>query len=145
MRLGVIDVLFGIGCIAVGAALGQWLAPDLPASLGLLAETVAGVSVYFALVYPFYRSFRLLPIILPRCPCCAKNQQGFDILGGHFPRIAFRCVTCNGEFAVWLNGTPGDQETWEKPVLALKWPYALGRYRRMPPETGAAPENQPPP
>jgi hypothetical protein len=31
---------------------------------------------------------------------------------------------------VWLNGKPGDQETQDKPVLALTWPYASA-YTRL--------------
>jgi hypothetical protein len=59
-------------------------------------------------------------MILPRCPFCRNFQHGFHILGGQYPRVTFRCPTCNGEFVIWHNGKPGDQETWEKPVLALK-------------------------
>jgi hypothetical protein len=96
--------------------------------------------MYFALIYPFYRGFKLFPMILPQCPCCGRFQEGFHILGGNWPRIIFRCPTCDGAFVIWHNGKPSDQETWEKPVLALKWPYAFGIYKRArKPEPGTAP------
>lgn len=128
MRFGLIDLLFAIACIATGMVLGHVVALELPASLRAFAGPVAGAGVYSLLVYPFYRALRLFPMILPRCPCCAKFQNGFHILGGQYPRITFRCPTCNGEFVIWHNGNPGEEETWDRPVLALRWPYALGRY-----------------
>jgi len=91
------------------------------------------------------RGFRLPPMILPRCPCCRSGRDNsFDIIGGPWPRITFRCWKCNGEFVIWFNGKRGDQETWEKPVLALKWPYAWGIYKRENiPEPNAAPNRGP--
>jgi len=86
--------------------------------------------MYLALIYPFYRGLKLFPMILPRCPCCGRFQYGFHILGGRWPQISFRCPMCDGEFVIWHNGKPSDQETWEKPVLALKGPYAFGIYKR---------------
>ena len=145
MRFGLIDLLIAIGCMSIGMVLGQVVAPDLPASLRRLAGPVAGGCLYLLLVYPVYRGLRLFPMILPRCPCCAKFQQGFHILGGQYPRITFRCPSCQGEFVIWHNGKPSDQETWERPVLALKWPYALGRYCRIQKaEDGAGPKILPP-
>ena len=144
MRFGLIDLLFAIACITIGMVLGQTVAPGLPASVRPVAGPVAGVCIYLALVYPFYRGLRLFPMILPRCPCCRNFQRGFHILGGQYPRVTFRCPTCNGEFVIWHNGKPDDQENWEKPVLALKWPYALGRYRRIQtPEPEAAGNSRP--
>ena len=130
MRLGLIDLLFAVACIAIGVMLGP-AATGLPAPIRPFAGPVAGIGIYLALVYPLYRGLRWLPIIIPRCPCCRTIPHGFDILGGSWPRVIFRCPLCNGEFVVWYNGTPDDQETWERPVLALKWPYAFGRYRRL--------------
>jgi len=131
MRFGLIDLLFAIACIAIGMVLGQRVASGLPTVLRAFAGAGAGVGLYLVLIYPLYRGLRLLPMILPRCPCCRSFQHGFHILGGSWPRINFRCPSCAGEFVVWYNGSPDDQETWDKPVLALKWPYALGRYRRL--------------
>ena len=131
MRLGLIDLLFWVACFAAGMVLGQAAASDLPTQLRSFAGPVAGVCIYLVLVYPLYRGLRLIPIIFPRCPCCRSFQRGFDILGGLWPRISYRCPSCNGEFVIWHNGRPDKEETWEKPVLALKWPYALGTYWRQ--------------
>lgn len=131
MRFSLLDLLFPVGCIGIGAAVGASFASGLPANGRLFAGAVIGIGLYLALIYPVYRGLKLFPMILPRCPCCASFQDGFHILGGTYPRITFRCPTCNGEFVVWHNGKPGDEETWEHPVLALKWPYALGRYQTM--------------
>jgi hypothetical protein len=131
MRFGLIDLLFAIVCIAIGDVLGQAIASYLPTGVRTVAGPVTGMGIYLLLIYPFYRALKLFPMILPRCPCCGAFQHGFHILGGSWPRIGFRCPSCNGEFVIWHNGAPGDEETWEKPVLALKWPYALGRYRRL--------------
>jgi hypothetical protein len=145
MRYGLIDLLFLIACMATGMALGPAIVPDLPTPVRALAGPVSVVCLYLLLVYPFYRGLRLLPMILPRCPCCQAFQSGFHILSGPYPRITLRCPTCNGEFVIWYNGRPGGQETWEKPVLALKWPYALGRYCRLQkPEPDAPPNSRPP-
>src|SRR5205814_9002357 len=90
MRFGLIDLLFASGCIAIGMIVGQLLASGLPSSFRPIAGPVAGVGLYLAFVYPFYRCLKLFPMILPRCPCCANFQHGFHILGGHYPRITFR-------------------------------------------------------
>ena len=129
MRFGLIDLLFAIACITVGTVLGQSIALGLPAHFRAVAGSLAGIGIYLTLVYPFYRGLKLFPLILPRCPCCGNSQDGFHVNGEHWPRISFQCPSCNGEFVVWHNGKPGTQETWEQPVLVLKWPYALGRYR----------------
>ena len=86
--------------------------------------------MYLALMYPFYRALKLFPIITPRCPCCGSFQDGYHIVHDNWPRISFRCPTCDGEFVIWYNGKPSAQETWEQPVLVLKWPYAFGIYKR---------------
>lgn len=131
MRYDFIDLLFAMACIGIGGAIAMPLASGLPANLRPVAGFVIGICLYLALVYPVYRGLKRFPMILPRCPCCANHQLGFHILAGQFPRITFRCPTCNGEFVVWLNGQPGEAETWEHPVLALKWPYAFGKYHTM--------------
>ena len=141
MRFNLIDVLFMDGCIIIGTIAGALLTSHRQGPLRLVAMGLGSVCVYVALVYPFYRGFRCYQMLLPRCPCCRRrDQKGFHICG-NWPRIIFRCPLCDGEFVVWHNGKPGDEETWEKPVLALKWPYALGRYKRVKkPETEAAPK-----
>ena len=144
MRIGLIDQLFMIATIVIGALLGRLLAPHVSQPLQLLVQALCVASLYLALMYPFYRGLKLVPMILPRCPCCGNFQKGFYFLEVQWPRITFRCPSCNGEFVIWHNGTPGDQETWEKPVLALKWPYALGTYKRMSkPDPGDAPPARP--
>ena len=80
MRLGLIDLLFAIGCVAIGMVAGQLVASELPAGFRPIAGPVAGICLYLALIYPFYRGLKLLPVIFPRCPCCASFQQGFHIL-----------------------------------------------------------------
>jgi len=131
MRFSLIDLLIAIVLIAIGAVLGRSLASDLPAYLRPIAEPFFGICVYLALIYPIYRRFRLFPIVLPLCPCCGNFQNGFHIIHGGWPHVTFRCTSFNGEFIIWYNGKPSDQETWDKPILALKWPYAFGRYKRM--------------
>ena len=132
------DLFFAIVCIALGMVVGL-LSSHLPRYSRPVAGPLGGLFVYLALMYPFYRGLKLFPVMTPRCPCCGRFQDGFHILSGDWPRLSFRCPTCDGEFVIWYNGKPGDQETWEKPVLALKWPYAFGRYKRAKkPEPGAA-------
>ena len=131
MRFGLIDLLFAIASIAIGAVLGRLLVTELPAQLQPIAGTLGGICIYLALIYPFYRGLKLFPMVLPRCPCCGSFQRGFHVLGIVWPRINFRCPTGNGDFVIWHNGKPGAQETWEKPVLVLKWPYAFGIYHRI--------------
>jgi hypothetical protein len=126
-----IDLLFVVACIAIGAPLGRFLASGLPEDFRSGAGLVGAVGTYLVLVYPFYRGLRRFPMVHPRCPCCRQFQPGFHILAAAWPRVVFQCPSCKGEFVIWHNGKPGDQETWETPVLALKWPYAFGIYRRM--------------
>ena len=131
MGFNTFDLIFLIASIAIGAMLGQFLASDLPAHFRAIAKAFGAISVYVVLIYPVYRGLRRFPMVHPRCPCCGEFQPGFHVLGGGWPRINFRCPSCNGEFVIWHNGKPGEQETWDKPVLALKWPYAFGIYKRM--------------
>jgi hypothetical protein len=156
MRFGLIDVLFTQACLGIGVGLACLLVLPLPGSVRgvgvLLGGPCIGLCLYLALIYPFYTRLRLYPMVLPRCPCCGnwpgghrrgtigeeqRDRDGFYVRG-EWPRITFLCANCEGEFIVWQNGKPSDQEPWEKPVLALKWPYALGRYKRAKaPESGA--------
>ena len=130
MRWGLIDMLILVFSIAIGAFLGHFGEPFLPQALRPAATVVGAVAVYLAIVYPIYRGFKLLPMILPRCPCCKQFQQGFHFTQA-WPRITYRCPTGRGEFVIWHTGKPTAEETWDKPVLALKWPYALGTYKRL--------------
>jgi hypothetical protein len=140
MRFNLIDVLFMVVCLTIGTIVGLSLSSHLPGYLRPVAPPLGGLCLYLALIYPFYRGLKLYPMILPRCPCCRTFQDGFHFEDGGWPRIRFRCPTCNGEFVIWHNGKPSDQETWETPVLALKWPYALGIYiRAKRPKSRAAP------
>jgi hypothetical protein len=144
MRFGLTDLLFVIACNGVGIGVGLNLASGIPSPVRIVAALLVGLCVYLVLVYPFYRGFRLVPLVLPRCPCCRNNRDSFQILGGPWPRINLRCSKCEGEFVVWLNGKPGARETWAKPVLALKWPYAYGIYKRENnPAPNAAPDHGP--
>jgi hypothetical protein len=135
MRYGLIDLLMAIAIIGVGAGVGVILVPGSP---GFVAGAFIGVCAYLAALCPIYRKFRLLPMILPRCPCCGKFQNGYHFTPD-WPRVTYRCPSCNGAFVIWHNGEPGAEEPWDKPVLALKWPYAFGRFKRM-----ERPEQPPP-
>ena len=128
MRYGMIDLLFAVACLSAGMIIGSHFTSFLPKGFRTVVAISAGLGVYLTLIYPFYRGLRLFPMILPRCPCCRTFQPAFRILGGEYPCIRFECPGCNGEFIIWFNGQAGDQEDWERPVLVLKWPYALGRY-----------------
>ena len=130
MRFGLIDLLIAIFFTTVGTVVTQLLGSIYPFYLTWIAVPVCAVGLYLAVLAPIYRRFRLFPMILPRCPCCGKFQNGFHFTQG-WPRVGYRCPTCKGEFVIWHNGKPGDSETWERPVLALKWPYAYGRYVRV--------------
>jgi hypothetical protein len=130
MRFSVIDLLFGVACFALGSMARALLWPG-PASFRQVAGWLSGIGVYLALIYPVYRGLKLFPMVLPRCACCRSFQDGFHTQADQWPRVSFLCPTCNSEFVVWHNGKPGDKETWDKPVLVLKWPYAFGRYKRV--------------
>ncbi len=90
----------------------------------------AAVPVYIALIPFVYRKFGLSPMLLPRCACCGQWGEGFHVLS-NWPRITCRCFKCEGEFVVWFDGKVGRDETWEAPVLVLKWPYLFGPYRKV--------------
>ena len=132
MRYGLIDLFFMCACTATGLVGGMILTADFSPRVRVVVGIAGALCLYLVLIYPFYRGLRLLPMILPRCPCCRSGRDNsFDSIGGPWPRVTLRCCKCNGEFIVWLDGKAGDQETWEKPVLTLKWPYAWGIYRRV--------------
>jgi hypothetical protein len=130
MRFGLIDLLIAVFFAAVGVVAAELLGRMFPFYLTPLAVALCAICLYVAVLAPIYRTFRLFPMILPRCPCCEKFQSGFHFTQG-WPRVVYRCPTCKGEFVIWHNGRPGGGETWERPVLALKWPYAFGRYKRI--------------
>jgi hypothetical protein len=133
MRYGLLDLLFAVFCSGFGAMVSiSFIHKRLPSSptLTMLLAYACGIGIYLALVYPVYRGLKLFPLVLPKCPFCG-GRDGYLTNCEYWPRVNFQCTTCNGEFAVWHNGKPGLRETWEKPVLALKWPYALGRYCTM--------------
>jgi hypothetical protein len=130
MRLGLIDVLIFVVLSGVGAGLAplprhffHWY----PAGIAVLI----GAVIPYIIIAPFlYRRFRFLPMLLPRCPCCGKRPDKYDLAPNVYPRIPMRCTNCNGVFVCWFNGKPTSEETWETPVLTLNWPYLFGRYKR---------------
>ena len=130
MRFGLIDLLIAIFFTTLGSVATQLLGRKFPSPLTWIGVPICAAGLYLAVLPPIYRKFRLFPMILPRCPCCGKFQEGFYFTHG-WPRVAYRCPTCKGEFVIWHNGEPGNDETWDTPVLVLKWPYAFGRYRRV--------------
>jgi hypothetical protein len=117
----------------------QLLAGMFPPFLTETAGCVFGFLLYLAVAAPIYRTFRWRPMIHPRCQCCRNFQAGFYYTGT-WPRIVYKCPTCTGEFIIWFNGKVGNTETWDKPVLALKWPYVLGRYKKMNKPTASDPK-----
>jgi hypothetical protein len=131
MRLALPDLLFAIASFGMGTGVCRLLGTESGSLHQICGGMFLGLIIYLVLIYPVYRGFKLFPMILPRCPCCGNFQQGFHVRGDDWPRISFRCPTCSGEFVVWHNGKPSPDESWDHPVLALKWPYALGRYKRM--------------
>ncbi len=130
MRFGLIDLLIAIFFTTVGTVVTQLLGRIYPSYLTRIVVPACVVNLYLTVLAPIYRRFRLFPMILPRCPCCGNFQKGFHFTQG-WPRVVFRCPTCKGEFVIWHNGKPGDDETWDRPVMVLKWPYAFGRYKRV--------------
>jgi hypothetical protein len=127
MRFGLIDLLIAIGLASVGVVAARFL---FPVRLYPVAVPLCAAGVYLAAVAPLYRRLHLLPLILPRCPCCTKFQSGFSFVPDA-QRVVCRCPTCRGEFVIWFDGQVGPAETWDRPVLVLKWPYAWGRYKRV--------------
>lgn len=130
MGFDLIDVLFMWVSTWTGIVLGAFLSSPLPPRYRLVAMIAGALGMYLALMYPFYTRFGRLPMVHPRCPCCGHWGDGFHVQGV-WPRGIFRCPNCDGEFVVWLNGKRGAEETWERPVLVLKWPYAIGTYWRV--------------
>jgi hypothetical protein len=141
MRFGLIDLLIAIFFGSIGAVPAELLYHMFPSYLTAAAIPVCAVCLYLAVAAPIYRKLRFKPLLLPSCPCCGKSQDGFHFIPG-WPRVPFRCPTCKGEFAIWLDGEVGDGETWETPVLVLKWPYVLGRYKKMNKPTAIDPKQE---
>ena len=127
MRYTLIDGLIPVGFFFIGLI----IAPSFLLHYPLVYMSImVAVVLYIALAAFIYRKFRLLPMILPRCACCGQWGEGFDVLN-NWPRITCRCWKCDGEFVVWFDGKVGSDETWEAPVLVLKWPYVFGPYRKV--------------
>jgi hypothetical protein len=141
--MSLIDLLIGIALGSIGAVvtlvaaeviLGHVLAQMLPAD-GVkiteeIAAMVAGACCCLAFAAPVYRRLHFFPMLFPRCPLCKKRPDHLHH-SGEWPRLRCGCSECHGEFVIWLNGRPSDKETWDAPVLALKWPYVFGRYQRV--------------
>ncbi len=128
MRLTLIDGMIPVVWFLFTIGLAPSFLPHYPPVFMLVMFAVV---VYYLAVAPFvYRKFRLLPMLLPRCACCGKWGEGLHVLW-NWPRIRYRCDGCEGEFVVWHDGKVGSDETWETPVLVLKWPYVFGPYRKM--------------
>jgi hypothetical protein len=116
-----------VGIGFVGGIIAPSFLPHYPPVFMLFAV----VLVYYLALAPFvYRKFGLPPMLLPRCACCGQWGEGFHVLW-NWPRIRYRCNECDGEFVVWHDGEVGSDETWEGPVLVLKWPYVFGPYRKV--------------
>ena len=129
MRLTLTDLIIPVVWFSamVGFVAPSFI-PHYPlVSMLVLVATIPG---YVALAPFVYRRFGLLPMLLPRCACCGKWGEGFHVLSS-WPRIIYRCGGCDGEFVVWHDGKVGSDETWQSPVLVLKWPYLFGPYRKV--------------
>jgi hypothetical protein len=142
------DMLIVMACTVTGILLGLWLVRHLhhvPAGLRLIVFLLvcppfSGLWLYLALVCPIYRALKFRPLLLPKCPCCGVRRVSYDILSRGWPSSTLQCPGCKGEFRVWFNGKPGKEETWERPVLTLNWPYIFGRYNIVQkPKRSAAP------
>jgi hypothetical protein len=131
MRFTLIDLLIPILLFGIGSALLPiQLNKIFPESISFFVSILMLVCIYLIFLPIVYRGFKLFPMWLPRCPCCNKHRNGFHFKG-EWPRFIFKCPSCGGEFIVWTNSSPNSDETYEKPVLSLKWPYAFGRYIRV--------------
>jgi hypothetical protein len=130
MRLGLLDLLFVVVSVSLGALLGRFFGGYLPVSMRLPAMLLCGIGMYASLICPFYCHLRLFPMILPRCPCCGYLPAGYHV-EGCWPRIYCRCHNCQKEFLLWMNGHVDEPEPESVPVLVLRWPYAFGRYIRV--------------
>ena len=128
MRLTLIDLIIPV--VWFGVTIG-FIAPSFLPHYPLVSilVLVAVVPGYVALIAFVHRKFGLLPMLLPRCACCRQRGEGFHVLTD-WPRVTYRCSRCEGEFVVWHDGKVGG-ETWEAPVLVLKWPYVWGPYRKV--------------
>ena len=134
MRFSLIDLIIftafaGISS-AAGLQLSDVLQPQIPGIICMAAAWVLGLLAYLAAACPLYRRFRWRPLLLPRCPHCNSQKDGFQ-LSQAWPRINYKCLSCSGEFVIWHSGRVTEDETWDKPVLAIKWPYVFGVYKRM--------------
>ncbi len=128
MRLTLIELIIPVVWFSVIIVI---IAPSfLPHTRSSPCWYWSAVPGYIALIPFVYRKFGLLPMLLPRCACCGQWGEGFYVLD-NWPRITFRCWQCEGEFVVWMDGKVGSDETWEAPVLVLKWPYVFGPYRKV--------------
>lgn len=127
MRFTLIDMMMPVGLMLFVTVL---VPPSFLFHHPLLAPVVTILIYYLALAPFVYRKFGLSPMRLPRCACCGQWGEGFHVLA-NWPRIRCRCFQCEGEFVVWFDGKVGRDETWETPVLILKWPYVFGPYRKV--------------
>ena len=128
MQFTLVELMIPVGLFFISSFIAAPFLPHYPLVYVLIL--VATIPVYIALAPFFYRRFRFLPMLLPRCACCGQWGEGFYVLD-NWPRITFRCFKCDGEFVVWTGGKVGSDETWEAPVLVLKWPYVFGPYRKV--------------
>ena len=128
MRFSLIDCMIPVVWFGFMLGAASSFLPHYPFVSMLIV--VAVIPGYIALTPFVYRKFGLPPMLLPRCACCGKWGEGLHVLW-NWPRIRYRCNECEGEFVVWHDGKVGSDETWEAPVLVLKWPYVFGPYRKV--------------
>ena len=129
MRLTLMDLIISVVWFSV---IIVFIAPSFLPNYPLVSMLVlvAALPGYIALIPFVYRKFGLPSMLLPRCACCGKWGEGLHVLW-NWPRIRYRCDGCEGEFVVWHDGKVGSDETWEAPVLVLRWPYLFGPYRKV--------------
>lgn len=132
MRFGCLDLVFAIGCVALGVFVGgkaMGTIPDLSPAARFFGGLCCGLGLYLLLMDPVYRGLGWYPLLVPRCPCCRNFQTSYAYRCAVWPRVIFQCPQCAGEFVIWFRGRPDARETWQTPVLMLTWPYAFGWYK----------------
>jgi hypothetical protein len=93
-----------------------------------------GFVLYLLITPPIYRWFRLLPLLLPRCPHCGYNKCFWT--SDHQPgwpaiwRVV--CDQCRKEVDLCLDD-PADAPTDADPArVRLLWPQSIGRWKQLP-------------
>jgi hypothetical protein len=93
----------------------------------------AGTIAYFVISSAVYRYFRILPMMLPRCPVCRDANRHYWSIVRDWPTEVIKCANCNTEITLHVDHE-ATRPARENPVhyYALQWPYSLSfRWRRI--------------